>query len=298
MGHAPTKPVDKLTGEGKALVEEFADKEGKNIEVYTTYAMAAAQVALDAICRSDGSREDIVAKLFETNLPDSVVGRDHVQRGRRHRGRRRVRLQGHGWQVAVADGEVGLGLARTTRQSRGPALSSAPRHTMATQEAAAEGPVARPRRSTSDWLRLVFGLLLVGGFGWWLIGKAIEEPERFVEVTLIGFTNGQVYALVALGYTLVYGIIELINFAHGDNFMLATFQTQSMVRDGSFQIPLLFGTIAIPLGTQVTVDDSTAQKIYSITLIVLLTMIFCAASTSRSSGSDTSRCATSRDWRR
>jgi branched-chain amino acid transport system permease protein len=148
---------------------------------------------------------------------------------------------------------------------------------MATQETAAERPVARPRRSTSDWLRLVFGVLLVGGFAWWLIGKAIEEPERFVEVTLIGLTNGQVYALVALGYTLVYGIIELINFAHGDNFMLATFQTKSMVQDGSFQIPLLFGTIAIPLGTQVTVDDSTAQKIYSLTLILLLTMIFCAA---------------------
>ena len=36
----------------------------------------------------------------------------------------------------------------------------------------------------------------------------------------IGLTNGAVYALVALGYTLVYGILELINFAHGDVFML------------------------------------------------------------------------------
>jgi branched-chain amino acid transport system permease protein len=143
-------------------------------------------------------------------------------------------------------------------------------------EAAADRPVIRRKRTTSDWLRIVFGLLLVGGFGWWLVGNAIDEPERFAQVTIIGFTNGQVYALVALGYTLVYGIIELINFAHGDNFMLGTFQTQSLVRDGSFQIPLLFVTISIPLGTQVTVDDSTAQKIYSITLIVLLTMLFCA----------------------
>ena len=47
-----------------------------------------------------------------------------------------------------------------------------------------------------------------------------------------------IYALIALGYTLVYGIIELINFAHGDNFMLGGFQTNSMVNDGSFQIPL------------------------------------------------------------
>ena len=39
-------------------------------------------------------------------------------------------------------------------------------------------------------------------------------------MTSIGITNGCVYALVALGYTLVYGILELINFAHGDVFML------------------------------------------------------------------------------
>ena len=39
-------------------------------------------------------------------------------------------------------------------------------------------------------------------------------------VFFIGLTNGAVFALVALGYTLVYGILELINFAHGDVFML------------------------------------------------------------------------------
>ena len=40
---------------------------------------------------------------------------------------------------------------------------------------------------------------------------------------LIGLTNGMVFALIALGYTMVYGILELINFAHGDVFMLASF---------------------------------------------------------------------------
>src|SRR5258705_2574317 len=38
-------------------------------------------------------------------------------------------------------------------------------------------------------------------------------------------TLGAVYALIALGYTMVYGIIELINFAHGDVFMIGTFVT-------------------------------------------------------------------------
>src|SRR4051794_22412895 len=38
-----------------------------------------------------------------------------------------------------------------------------------------------------------------------------------------GLSNGSIWALVALGYTLVYGIIELINFAHGDVFMMGSF---------------------------------------------------------------------------
>jgi branched-chain amino acid transport system substrate-binding protein len=75
IGSAPTKPVEQITGAGKELLDEFSDKEGgKVIEVYTTYAMAAMQVALDAISRSDGSREDVTAKMFETDLPDTVVG--------------------------------------------------------------------------------------------------------------------------------------------------------------------------------------------------------------------------------
>jgi branched-chain amino acid transport system permease protein len=46
--------------------------------------------------------------------------------------------------------------------------------------------------------------------------------EAFVQTIIIGLSNGLIYALVALGYTLVYGIIELINFAHGDVFMLGS----------------------------------------------------------------------------
>jgi len=50
----------------------------------------------------------------------------------------------------------------------------------------------------------------------------MELHERVLQVLLIGITNGAIVALIALGYTLVYGIIELINFAHGDVFMLGT----------------------------------------------------------------------------
>ena len=119
----------------------------------------------------------------------------------------------------------------------------------------APGPVAiRRRPPTSDLLRWVFGALLLFGVGYWLVESAIDEPQRFLQVSMIGLSNGMIFALVALGYTLVYGIIELINFAHGDIFMLGTLETQSIFADGSLQIPLLFFTISIPLGTAASVD--------------------------------------------
>jgi branched-chain amino acid transport system substrate-binding protein len=74
-GTAPTFPPDKLTGAGKEFFDAFSEAEGgKPLEVYTVYAAAAAQVTIDAISRSDGSREDVIAKLFETDIPDSVTG--------------------------------------------------------------------------------------------------------------------------------------------------------------------------------------------------------------------------------
>src|SRR3954454_20091356 len=47
--------------------------------------------------------------------------------------------------------------------------------------------------------------------------------DNILQTLFIGVANGSVIALIAMGYTLVYGIIELINFAHGDLFMLGTF---------------------------------------------------------------------------
>src|SRR5215211_1543281 len=44
-----------------------------------------------------------------------------------------------------------------------------------------------------------------------------------------GLSNGAIWALIAVGYTLVYGIIELINFAHGDLFMIGSFVGYGMI---------------------------------------------------------------------
>ena len=47
--------------------------------------------------------------------------------------------------------------------------------------------------------------------------------EYFIELFLGGLTRGSIYALIALGYTMVYGIIQLINFAHGEIYMIGAF---------------------------------------------------------------------------
>ncbi len=49
------------------------------------------------------------------------------------------------------------------------------------------------------------------------------DIQFFIELFFSGLTRGSIYALIAIGYTLVYGIIELINFAHGEIYMLGAF---------------------------------------------------------------------------
>ncbi|MGQ0615046.1 MAG: branched-chain amino acid ABC transporter permease [Planctomycetaceae bacterium] len=53
--------------------------------------------------------------------------------------------------------------------------------------------------------------------------------EVLVQQLATGLSNGMIIALLALGYTMVYGIVELINFAHGDLFMLGTFLALTLV---------------------------------------------------------------------
>ena len=57
----------------------------------------------------------------------------------------------------------------------------------------------------------------------------MSGSEIFLQQLIIGLSNGMIIALIALGYTMVYGIIELINFAHGDLFMLGCFAALTVV---------------------------------------------------------------------
>jgi branched-chain amino acid transport system permease protein len=65
-----------------------------------------------------------------------------------------------------------------------------------------------------------------------------------------GLSNGAIWALVALGYTLVYGIIELINFAHGEVFMIGSFVAVGIW--GSIGLTAATGTVGLVLGLAAT----------------------------------------------
>jgi branched-chain amino acid transport system permease protein len=87
----------------------------------------------------------------------------------------------------------------------------------------------RARRDFSSLALSAVGLALVVLVVVWLGINLAQDPARFFRVSLIGISQGALYALVALGYTLVYGILELINFAHGDVFMIGGMITASIV---------------------------------------------------------------------
>src|SRR5215216_2214613 len=74
-----------------------------------------------------------------------------------------------------------------------------------------------------------------------------------------GLSNGAIWALIAVGYTLVYGIIELINFAHGDLFMIGSFVAYGMI-----------GTIGL------TVATGGAGLFFGLLVIIIICMVACS----------------------
>jgi branched-chain amino acid transport system permease protein len=73
------------------------------------------------------------------------------------------------------------------------------------------------------------GLGFVAVIVLWLAVNFFKDPTYFLNVGLDGLTRGTVYGVVALGYTLVYGILQLINFAHGDVFALSGLVASTMM---------------------------------------------------------------------
>src|SRR6478736_9398558 len=98
----------------------------------------------------------------------------------------------------------------------------------------------------------LIGLSLVALVVFWLLVNFIKAPSEFINISLIGLTNGTIYGVVALGYTLVYGILQLINFAHGDVFALSGLVASTIIvtvlgLDESSSTLVIVGGLALTL---------------------------------------------------
>src|SRR5215216_5683615 len=99
-----------------------------------------------------------------------------------------------------------------------------------------------------------------------LLVQAVQDPAQFFSQLVIGITNGAIIALIALGYTLVYGIIELINFAHGDNFMIGSFVGLTVL-SGTFAGLSFFGALSN--------DSGALIKLAGVLFAMAVAMIVC-----------------------
>jgi branched-chain amino acid transport system permease protein len=110
-----------------------------------------------------------------------------------------------------------------------------------------------PRNRTAQWLSENILWVLLGAA---LVVFFVQDPQQTLDDVKTGLSNGTIWALIALGYTLVYGIIELINFAHGEVFMI-----------GSFVSVSIWGTLGV------TGDSGIGAIVGSIIVGMLIAMI-------------------------
>ncbi len=92
----------------------------------------------------------------------------------------------------------------------------------------ASGPAA-PRKTIGDFIS-TYGLIAVLAAMpvYFAVSDLLSDEDNLSRLgnnLVDGMSNGAIWALVAIGYTLVYGIVELINFAHGEVFMIGSFTT-------------------------------------------------------------------------
>ncbi len=89
----------------------------------------------------------------------------------------------------------------------------------------------KPKKTTSrintfKVTQVIISILFLAFLGWRLytvIDSGVYGPDTWVRFALSGLIIGSVYAVIAIGYTLVYGILFMINFAHGEIMMIGAF---------------------------------------------------------------------------
>jgi branched-chain amino acid transport system permease protein len=114
------------------------------------------------------------------------------------------------------------------------------------------------------WWAVVSIMVLV--LIWRLGAAAAANPTLFVQQVVNGLQLGFVYALIALGYTMIYGVVKLINFAHGDVFMVGSFV--------SFYTVKLFRLHELPLRLLPSLPPTVGVAIGTL-LVILVSMFVC-----------------------
>jgi branched-chain amino acid transport system permease protein len=117
------------------------------------------------------------------------------------------------------------------------------------------------------WIGKIFLILIALAAIWKIIVSFQAGPVVFFQQVINGLQLGFVYALIALGYTMVYGIVRLINFAHGDVFMVGAFT--------SFYAIARFNLNMWPEFVAPGLPDWLSTLIGVVT-VVLLSMVTCA----------------------
>jgi branched-chain amino acid transport system permease protein len=139
---------------------------------------------------------------------------------------------------------------------------------MAANTAVPAPTLARPRRQRAPfaWVGAAFLGALALLVLYVLAINLWQNPTLFLQNVIDGLKLGFVYALIALGYTMVYGIVKLINFAHGDVFMVGAFTSYyAVARFNLHQWPqMLFP--GIPVMVSIVIGSLT---------VILLSMVVC-----------------------
>jgi branched-chain amino acid transport system permease protein len=93
----------------------------------------------------------------------------------------------------------------------------------------------RERFENTDWIGLIlwiFRAAIIVAVIWGTVSTILDNPyspKAWLDLLIFGLAQGSLYALIALGYTLVYGVLFIINFAHGEFFMAGVFTSTVFV---------------------------------------------------------------------
>src|SRR5512136_3083755 len=127
-------------------------------------------------------------------------------------------------------------------------------------------PAEKRRGPPLAWVGWTFLILVAAVTLYYIASKAWTNPVLFLQNLIDGLKLGFVYALIALGYTMVYGIVKLINFAHGDVFMVGAFTSYYAVSRFELHRWPELAFPGFPAGLSMVIGSGT---------VILLSMLVC-----------------------